>query len=87
MDLVDNYIREESDHIPSLLKCLKNPDSKEQDECFSNLFNFQVDFQKNQVVIEDDCGMFCNGDHDKDQVCQLAELIQRLETKRRKTQQ
>lgn len=81
MDLIDHYIREEADHVPLLLKCLKNQESKEKDECFSNLFNFKMDFLSDQVMIEDDCGVFSSNEEDRGQLSRVSELIQRLESK------
>ena len=78
MDLIDWYIQEEPDHVPSLLIELNNVSSHQQTEIISNLFNFKVDFVRKEVVIEDDCGLFCDAECDREMTSSLSDFINRL---------
>ena len=78
MDILDYYIREEPDHIPLLLKYLENKDNQREGICFSNLFNFQVNFTEQTVIVEDDCGLFCGSGVDRKMELALRDLQKRV---------
>lgn len=58
MDLIDAYLQTEPGHLPVLRACLQNPQGHPKAECFSNLFNFQLDFAAGTLIVEDDTGVF-----------------------------
>ena len=58
MDLIDAYLQTEPGHLPVLRACLQNPQEQATAECFSNLFNFQLDFAAGTLIVEDDTGVF-----------------------------
>jgi len=58
VDLIAHYFNNEEDHIPLLIRTLKNEKQLSEKIVFSNLFNFNIDFDKNEVIIEDECGLF-----------------------------
>jgi vesicle coat complex subunit len=57
-NLITHYFNNEADHIPILVTFLENEAQRNEEVLFSNLFNFKADFDKNEVIIEDQCGLF-----------------------------
>jgi hypothetical protein len=78
MDLIDCYIQNEKGHVKLLIKRLENPSRVQQDEFFSNLFNFKVNFDTNRVTIEDDTGCFSHINPKRSLSCSLEQLHNRL---------
>jgi len=58
MDIIDYYISEEADHIPSLVEFLQNRNELSNNEISSNIFNFVVSFVLSEVVVQDVTGSF-----------------------------
>lgn len=58
VDLITHYFNNEVDHIPLLIGFLKNEKQLNENTLFSNLFNFKVNFERNEVIIEDECRLF-----------------------------
>ncbi|WP_231758794.1 hypothetical protein [Microbulbifer elongatus] len=78
MDILDHYLIEEKDHIASLITFLENEERRQHGEMVSNLFNFKVNFVLGEAVVEDDAGVFCNTEADRDLVLTVSQLLARL---------
>ncbi|MEM9996093.1 MAG: hypothetical protein AAF809_00195 [Bacteroidota bacterium] len=74
------YMRHEPEHIPLLLRNVENQEPSGRLEAFSDLFNFTVDFEHQQVTVQDDGGYFYSLDEDRKMVIGLAEFVCRLKS-------
>lgn len=78
MDLIDAYLQTEPGHLPVLRACLQNPQGQAKAECFSNLFNFQLDFAAGTLIVEDDTGVFAGKVPARTQTFALQAIAARL---------
>ena len=78
MDILDYYLIEEKDHVASLILFLENDEKKQHGEVISNLFNFKANFVLDEVVVEDDAGVFCSSEEERDITITVGQLLTRL---------
>ena len=78
MDLIDLYLEHERDHPPLLLADIERHPTSGSLDATSNLFNFRIDFDRQQVTIEEDGSYFHDRDEDREMVVGLAEFAGRL---------
>lgn len=58
MDLISHYFKNETDHIHQLIPHLKKQGQTTEKIVYSNLFNFKINYDNCEVIIEDQCGLF-----------------------------
>lgn len=78
MDIFDHYLEEEPDHLPCLITFVENKERKSHGEIISNLFNFKANFVLNEIVVEDDAGLFCESEKDRDMKLTPREVLRRI---------
>lgn len=79
MDIVDHYLINEKDHIPLLIAFLKNKKGLNRGDIMSNLFNFKVNFDLDEVIVEDDAGLFCKSEGERELITSPEELLSRIQ--------
>ncbi len=79
MDIFDHYLEEEPDHLPFLKTFIENRERKSHGEIISNLFNFKANFVLNEIVVEDDAGLFCESEEARDIALTPKEMLKRIE--------
>ncbi|MEM6287970.1 MAG: hypothetical protein AAF845_12505 [Bacteroidota bacterium] len=77
MDLIDHYLGYERGHAPTLLNEIDGRTTGTL-AAFSNLFNFQIDFDRGEVTIEEDGCYFHDRDGEREMVVGLGEFVERL---------
>lgn len=78
MDLIGFYLQHERDHVPLLLAAMERHGALGRLDAFSDLFNFRIDFEHQQVTVEEDGSYFHDRDEDREMTIGLAEFIHRL---------
>jgi hypothetical protein len=78
MDLIDLYLQHERDHVSLLLAEVERREATGRLDATSNLFNFRIDFDRQQVTIEEDGPYFHDRDEDREMVVGLPEFVSRL---------
>ena len=73
--LLRAFLENESDAIPSLLECLRNPSGKAKAEIHYNLFDFEIDFRSGLVHLSEVCGIFGTTREPSEEVVALSDLI------------
>ena len=73
--LLRAFLENESDAIPSLLECLRNPSGKAKAEINYNLFDFEIDFRSGLVQLSEVCGIFGSTRESSEEVVALTDLI------------
>lgn len=78
MDIFDRYLLEEPKHIPLLVEFLRNKESKSEAEIFSNLFNFNVNYLLNEVLIQDEVGLFSSSEEERELILSFKQILSRI---------
>ena len=78
MDLIDLYLKHEPGGAAMILDEIKRHPASGRLDTFGNLFNFRIDFDRQQVTIEEDGCYFHDLDEDREMVVGLAEFVSRF---------